>query len=74
MFVIPVRKPLVNVLPPSVEVAKPISEAPPLKKRPTWKAETIVEPKAKVSGSTSVRCWLVELVNGSLLSWIRLPA
>src|SRR5207302_11468876 len=50
------RKPLVNVLPPSFEVAKPMSEAPPLKKRPTWKAETIVVPNANVSGSTSVRC------------------
>src|SRR5260370_41879862 len=69
--VVPGRKPLVKLLPPLVEVAKPMSEAPPLKKRPTWKAETIVEPKAKVSGSTSVRCWLVLLVNRSLLSWTR---
>src|SRR5215470_11259199 len=69
--VVPGRKPLVKLLPPLVEVAKPMSEAPPLKKRPTWKAETKVLPKAKVSGSTSVRCWLVLLVNGSLLSWMR---
>src|SRR5260370_28183337 len=67
--VVPGRKPLVKLLPPLVEVAKPMSEAPPLKKRPTWKAETIVEPKAKESSSTSVRCWLVLLVNGSLLRW-----
>ena len=59
LFVIHVRNALLNVLPPSVEVAKPISEEPPLKKRPTWKADTIVEPNAKVSGSTSVRCWLI---------------
>jgi hypothetical protein len=45
-----------------VEVAKPMAEPPPSKNRPTWKALTIVEPKAKVSGSTSVRCWLVGLV------------
>jgi hypothetical protein len=31
----------------------------PSKKRPTWNAPTTVEPKAKVSGSTSVACWLV---------------
>jgi hypothetical protein len=31
-------------------------EAPPPDTRPTWKAETIVEPNANVSGSTSVRC------------------
>src|SRR5712691_10303744 len=63
------RKPEVHFFPPLVEVAKPMLEAPPLKKRPTWKAETMVEPKAKVSGSTSVACWLVVLVYGSLLNW-----
>src|SRR5437879_11885366 len=65
--VVPSRKPLVKLLPPLLEVANPMSEAPPLKKRPTWKVETKVEPEAKVSGSTSVACWLVLLVNGSLL-------
>jgi len=35
---------------------------PPPKTRPTWKAEMIVEPELKVSGSTSVRCWLAALV------------
>src|SRR5919197_110412 len=45
-----------------------MSDAPPLKKRPTWYAATTVEPKAKVSGSTSVACWLVVLVNGSALT------
>src|SRR5260370_16492945 len=69
--VVPGRKPLVKLWLPLVEVANPISEAPPLKKRPTWMVETRVEPKAKVSGSTSVRCWLVLLVNGALLSWTR---
>src|SRR2546425_10456449 len=62
------RKPLVKLFPPSVDVAKPMLEAPPLKKRPTWKAETKVEPEDKVSGSTSVACWLVVLVYGSVLS------
>src|ERR671930_303145 len=45
-----------------------MSDAPPLKKRPTWYAATTVEPDAKVSGSTSVACWLVVLVNGSALT------
>src|SRR5690349_5915418 len=66
------RKPGVQLLPPLVEVAKPMLEDPPSKKRPTWKAETMVEPKEKVSGSTSVACWLVLLVYGSLLSLRRL--
>src|SRR5436309_15821829 len=71
LTVVPGRKPAVQLFPPLVEVANPMLEAPPLKKRPTWKAETMVEPKAKVSGSTSVLCWLSELVYGSLLSWMR---
>src|SRR6266849_9842587 len=62
------RKPLVKPFPPLVDVAKPMLEPPPLKKRPTWKAETKVEPEDKVSGSTSVACWLVVLVYGSVLS------
>ena len=37
-------------------------EAPPPETRPTWNAETIVDPKAKVSGSTSVLCWAWESV------------
>jgi hypothetical protein len=56
-----------QVLPPSVDLETPMSVPPPSKKRPTWKAETIVEPLAKVSGSTSVACWLVVFVNGSWL-------
>src|SRR5258708_33329261 len=62
------RKSLVKLLPPLVDVAKPMLEAPPLKKRPTWKAETKVLPEDKVSGSTSAACWLVALVKGSVLS------
>src|SRR5260370_1508820 len=69
--VVPGRKPLVKVLPPLVEVAKPMSEAPPLKKRPTWEAATRVEPEAKGSGSASVLCWLSVLVNRSGLIWRR---
>ena len=45
-----------------------MSEAPPLKNRPTWKVARTVDPEAKVSGSTSVACWLVGLVNGSALT------
>jgi hypothetical protein len=64
----PGRKPLVpQVLPPSVEREKPISVAPPLKKRPTWNADTTVDPADSVSGSTSVACWLVLFGNGSWL-------
>src|SRR5438874_10708689 len=64
----PGRNPLVHVAPPLIEVAKPMSAPPPLKIRPTWNALTIVEPKAKVSGSTSVACWLVLLVKVSVLN------
>src|SRR5205809_7903013 len=65
----PGRKPGVpQVAPPSPERAKPMSVAPPLKKRPTWNVPTTVLPAAKVSGSTSVACWLVGFVNGSLLT------
>jgi hypothetical protein len=61
------------VLPLFDDVAKPIAQAPPSKTRPTWKAATIVEPFANVSGSTSV-WWFVVVdalhvacVNGSVL-------
>src|SRR5690242_1199537 len=55
--VIPGRTPCVQVLPLSVLVAQPLSTAPPpLGKRPTWNVETIVLPKASVSGSASVAC------------------
>ena len=40
-------------------------DAPPLAKRPTWYAATTVEPKAKLSGSTAVSCWLAGLVDVS---------
>ena len=64
----PGRNPLVGqVAPPSVEVAKPMSEPPPSKNRPTWNAVTTVEPLENVSGSTSVACWLVVFLNGSVL-------
>jgi hypothetical protein len=41
--------------------------APPSNIRPTWNAETMVEPNENVSGSTSVLCWLIALVYGSEL-------
>src|SRR5215475_10584399 len=73
-LVMPGSRPLVHVLPLSVDVAKPIVQAPPSKMRPTWNTATIVEPLEKVSGSTSV-WWLVvadaahvACVNGSVLS------
>src|SRR5215211_5516035 len=66
----PGRKPFVQVPPPSADRAQPMLEDPPSKKRPTWKAETIVDPAAKVSGSTSVACWLVVFVYGSELSLV----
>src|SRR5690242_21485474 len=64
----PGKKPCFQVFPAFVLVAQPISELPPSKKRPDWNVATIVEPKAYVSGSTWVLCWLVLLVKGSLLS------
>jgi len=54
--VVPGRKPLLKLVPPLVEVANPMSDAPPPKKRPTWKADTKVLPEANVSGPTSVLC------------------
>src|SRR3954469_11913728 len=50
-----------------VERGTPMPVAPPLKKRPTWKADMTVAPRANVSGSTSVACWLVVFWNGSAL-------
>src|SRR4051794_29955685 len=66
----PGRKVEDHVAPPSVERETPMSVAPPLKKRPTWNADTIVEPFEKVSGSTSVACWLVVFWNGSALIFV----
>src|ERR671938_382951 len=42
--VIPGITPLVHDVPLFVDVAQPMSDAPPLKKRPNWAAATIVEP------------------------------
>src|SRR5258708_15096026 len=65
------RRPLVILLPPLLEVANPISVAPPPKMGPTGKAETSVLRAERVSGSTSVACWPGPTVNGSLLNWSR---
>ena len=54
-----------------MEVANPMSDAPPLKMRPTWNVLTIVEPEAAALTSTSVACWLDGLVKVSVLSWVR---
>ena len=62
--------PLVHDAPLFAEVAKPMSDAPPLKKRPNWAAATIVEPNEYVSGSTIVLCWLDAFVNGSTAIWL----
>src|SRR5580692_4058874 len=67
-MVMPGREPLIHVEPASVEVAKPMSDAPPLEMRPTWNALTIVEPEAAALASTSVACWLPGLVKVSVLS------
>src|SRR5207244_11232462 len=58
--------PLVHDVPLFVEVAQPMSDAPPSVKRPNCAAATIVEPNEYESGSTIVLCWLVEFVNGSV--------
>ena len=60
-----------QVAPPSPDRTNPMSLAPPLKNRPTWKVPTTVLPNAKVSGSTSVACWLDGFVNGSELTCVR---
>ena len=48
--------PSATICPASVEVAQPIPAAPPSTRRPDWKAVTIVEPTARLSGSTCVSC------------------
>src|SRR2546423_12738147 len=58
--------PLVHDVPLFVDVAQPMSDAPPSKKRPNCAAATIVEPNEYESGSTIVLCWLVEFVKGSV--------
>src|SRR6185369_6500804 len=69
LVVMPGRKPLVQVAPPSPERVQPMLEAPPPKTRPTWNAATIVEPDANVSGSTSLWCCACASVYGSMLTW-----
>src|SRR5216117_2901503 len=64
------RNPCVQVAPPLMDVAKPMLDDPPPDTRPTWKAETMVLPEEKVSGSTSVRCWACASVNGSVLTCV----
>src|SRR5262245_40260423 len=64
----PGRRPLVQCAPLSVEVAKPIAQAPPSKIRPTWKVATIVEPFEKVSGSTSV--WWLVVLDAAQVAWV----
>ena len=59
------RKPERQCKPASREVAKPIPDAPPSAIRPAWKVVTIVDPTAKLSGSTSVWCWPRTSANGS---------
>src|SRR5216683_8317105 len=69
----PGSKPEVHVEPAFCEVAKPIPEEPPsARKRPAWKTATTVLPAVTVWASTSVWCWLEELVNGSELTWTTL--
>ena len=65
--VVPGRNPCVHEPPASVDVAHPMSEEPPSKKRPLWKAATIVDPYAKVSGSTCASCCELVFVNESVL-------
>src|SRR5919199_714609 len=58
--------PLTHDVPLVVDVAQPMSDAPPSKKRPNCPAATRVEPNEYESGSTIVLCWLVEFVKGSV--------
>src|SRR5690348_13832422 len=39
--------------------------------RETWKLVIIVDPNAKLDGSTSVACWVLEFVNGSALNFTK---
>ena len=52
----PGRSPLRHVAPSFVVTAKPTFVAAPSKRRPTWNVATVVRPKVKLSGSTSVSC------------------
>src|SRR3977135_3113095 len=64
--------PCCQVAPPSVEVFQLMSEAPPSGNRSTCEELTTVSPQAKVSGWSSVACWPLVLVNGSVLTRIGL--
>src|SRR2546426_742414 len=48
------RNPCVHVTPLSVVVSHPMLSDPPSVNRPVWWTATVVEPKEKVSGSSSV--------------------
>ena len=61
----PGRRPLRHEAPSSVVTAQPTLVAAPSKRRPTWKAATVVRPNVKLSGSTSVSCCASEVVYGS---------
>src|SRR5579864_271651 len=63
----PGKNPVAQMAPLSEVVAKPMSDAPPPKMRPAWKALTIVVPVENALTSTSVACWLPGLVKGSRL-------
>ena len=52
--------------PLSVDVAHPIAVAPPPSIRPTWNADTTVDPALKVSGSTTLECCATVPVSGSV--------
>src|SRR5213078_3621120 len=60
------RTPLVHDRAPSCDVAKPIPDAPPVARRPTWKTATTELPNEKLSGSTAVACCAAGSVNGSV--------
>jgi hypothetical protein len=54
--VTPGSSPLRHVRPLSFERAHAMFDAAPLKRRPVWKAATVVPPQVKLSGSTCVSC------------------
>ena len=61
--------PFAQVPPLLVDVAKPMSQLPPSKTRPTWKVATMVEPFEKVSGSTSV--WWFVVFDAAQVTWVK---
>ena len=67
---VPGRNPLVQLAPLLVDVAHPMSLAPPSGKRPVWNTPTTVEPNENVSGSSSVWWKLLVFVYGSVLTWV----